>query len=102
MGRNNPIPNLAPQAMEEKWILDSGGTDLTKDNAQTILRGQSKTPNCFVLLNDDNDLVKETMTMAERLHKRVAGNYSTICLESSELEHIVDSLYSDSVINSTA
>ena len=46
-------PNLAPQAVVEKWIHDLGGTVLTKDNARTILRGHSKTPNCFPLLEDD-------------------------------------------------
>ena len=51
-------PNLAPQAMMEKWIHGLGGTVLTKDNAQTILWGLSKTPNCFLLLKDDKDLVK--------------------------------------------
>ena len=48
-------PNLAPQAMVEKWIHDSGGTVLPKDNAQTILRGRSRTPNCFLLLKDDKN-----------------------------------------------
>ena len=70
-------PNLAPQAMVEKWIHVLGGTVLTKDNAQTILGGgggHSKTPNCFVLLNDDKDLVKGTMTVEKRLQNRVAGN----------------------------
>ena len=32
-------PNLAPQAMVEKRIHDLGGIVLTKDNAQTNLRG---------------------------------------------------------------
>ena len=59
--------NLAPQTMVEKWIHGFGGTVLTKDNAQTILRGHSKTSNCFLLLKDDKDLVKGTMTVEERL-----------------------------------
>ena len=63
---------------------DLGGTVLTKDNAQTILRGQSKTPNCFLLVKDNKDLVKRTMTVEERLQKRVAKNDSTTDLESSD------------------
>ena len=77
-------PNLAPQAMVEKWIHDLGGTVLTKDNAQTILRGHSKAPNCFLLLKDGNDLVKGTMTVEERLQNRVAKNESATDLESSD------------------
>ena len=76
-------PNLAPQAMVEKWIHDFGGTYLTKDNAQTILRVHFKTPNCFLLLRDDKDLVKSTMTVEKRLQNRVAKNESTTDLESS-------------------
>ena len=37
-------PNLAPQAMVEKWIHVLGGTVLTKDNAQTILGGEGGIP----------------------------------------------------------
>ena len=77
-------PNLAPQAMVEKWIPDLGGNVLTKDNAQTILRGHSKTPNNFLLLKDDNHLVKGTMNVEERLQNRVAKNESTTDLESKE------------------
>ena len=66
------------------WIHDLGCTFLTKDNAQTILRGHSKTPNCFILLKDDKYLVKGTMTVEERLQNRVAGNESTTDLESSD------------------
>ena len=72
--------------MVEKWIHDLGGTVLTKNNAQTILRGHSKTPNCFVLLKDDKDLVKGTMTVEERLQSRVAGKESSADLESSDTE----------------
>ena len=81
---NEAKPNLAPQAMAEKWIYDLGGTVLTKDNARTILRRHSKTPNCFVLLKDDKDLVKGTMNVEELLQNRVAGNESTTDLESSD------------------
>ena len=77
-------PSLAPKAMVKKWIHDLGGTVLTKDNAQTILRGHSKTPNCFLLLKDDKDLVKGTMTAEERLQNRVAKNESRTDLESSD------------------
>ena len=77
-------PNLAPQAMVEKWIHDLGGTVLTKDNAQTILRRHSKTPNCFLLLKDDKDLVNGMMTVEEQLQNRVAKNESTTDLESSD------------------
>ena len=77
-------PNLAPQATAEKWIYDLGGTFLTKDNAQTILRRHSETTNCFVLLKDDKDLVKGTMTVEEWLQNRVAGNESTTDLESND------------------
>ena len=56
----------------------------TKDNAETILRGQSKPHNCFVLLKNDKDLVKGTMTVEERLQNREAGNESTTDLESSD------------------
>ena len=77
-------PNLAPQAIAEKWIFHLGGTVLTKDNAQTILRRYSKTPNCFVLLKDDKGLVKGTMTVEEWLQNRAAGNESTTDLESSD------------------
>ena len=70
--------------MVEKWIHDLGGTVLTKDNAETIIRRHSKTPNCFLLLKDDKDLVKGTMTWEERLQNRVAKNESTIDLESSD------------------
>ena len=66
-----------------KWIHNLGGTVLTKDNAQTIFRGHSKTPNCLVLLKDDKNLVKGTMTVEERLQNRVAGNESTTDLETS-------------------
>ena len=114
--------------MAEKWIHDLRGTVLTKSNAQIILRGNSKTPNCFVLLKHDKDLVTGTMTVDERLQSRVAGNESTTDLKSSEtwqkpnaragkksagiqcrkiagsefsflkLQNIVDSLYSESVM----
>ena len=67
-------PNLAPQDMVKKWIHDLGGTVLTKDNAQTILRGHSKTPNCFLLLKDGKDLFKGTMTVEGRLQNRVVKN----------------------------
>ena len=67
-----------------KWIHDLGGTVLTKENAQTILRGHSKTPNCFLLLKDDRDLVKGTMTVEERLQNQVAKNESATELESSD------------------
>ena len=77
-------PNLAPQAMVEKRIHDLGGTFLTKYNAQTILRGHSKTPNSFLLLKDDNHLIKGTMNVGERLYNRVAKNESTTDLESSD------------------
>ena len=77
-------PNLTPQALVEKWIHDLGGTVLIKINARTILLGHSKTPNCCVLLKDDKDLVKGTMTVEERLQNRVAGNESTTDLESSD------------------
>ena len=40
-------PNLAPQAMVEKWNHDLGGTGLTSDNAKTILRRHSKPHSCF-------------------------------------------------------
>ena len=76
--------NLAPQAMVEKRIHDLEGTVLAKDNAQTILRGHSKTPNCFLLLKDDKDLVKGTMTVEERLQNGLAKNETTIDLESSD------------------
>ena len=68
----------------EWWKNDIGGTVLTKDNAQTILQGHSKTPNCFLLLKDDRDLVKGTMTVEERLQNRVAKNVSTTDLESCD------------------
>ena len=58
-------PNLAPQAVVENGIHDLGGTVLTKDNAQTILRGHSKTPNCFVLLKNEKALVKGTLVKTE-------------------------------------
>ena len=64
-----------------KWIHDLGGIVLTKNNAQTILRGLSKTPNCFLLLKE---LVKGTMTKEERLQNQVAKNESTTDLESSD------------------
>ena len=67
-----------------KWIHDLGSTLLTKDKAQTILRGHSKTPNCFLLLKDDKDLVKGTMTVEEWLQNRVVKNESTTDLESSD------------------
>ena len=60
-------PNLAPQAMVKKWIFDLVGTVLTKDNVQTIRRRHSETPNCFLLLKADKDLVKGTMAIEERL-----------------------------------
>ena len=75
-------PNLASQAMVEKWAHDLGGTVLTKENAQTNLRGHSKTPNCFVLLKDDTYLVERTMTVKEWLQNRVGGKESTTDLES--------------------
>ena len=50
-----------------KWIHDLENTVLTKDNAQTIFRRHSKTPNYFLLLKDDKDLVKGTMNVQERL-----------------------------------
>ena len=46
-------------------------------DAQILLRGQSKTLKCFVLLKDDKDLVKGTVTVEKRLQNRVAGNEST-------------------------
>ena len=49
-----------------------------------IFGGQSKTPNCFLLLKDDKHLVKRTMTVEERLQKQVAKNESTTDLESSD------------------
>ena len=70
--------DLAPQAMVKKWEV------LTKDNAQTILRGHFKTPNCFLLLKDDKDLVEGTMTVDEWLQNRVAKNESTTDFESSD------------------
>ena len=70
--------------MVEKWIHDLGGTALTKDNAQIILRGHSKTPNCFVLLKNEKDLVKGMLTVEERLQNRVAGNDSTTDLVSND------------------
>ena len=76
--------NLVSQAIVEKWIHGLGGTVLTKDNAQTILREHFKTPNCFLLLKDDKDLVKGMMTAEERLQNRVAKNESTTDLESSD------------------
>ena len=42
------------------------------------------TPNCFVLLKDDKNLVKTTITVEERLQNRVAGNESTSDWESSD------------------
>ena len=77
-------PNLARQAVVEKWTHDLGGTVLTKDNAQTILRCHSDTPNCFVLLKNEKGLVKGTLTVEERLQNRVAGNDSTTDLESND------------------
>ena len=68
----------------KKWIHDLEGTVLTKENAHTILRGHFKTPNCFLLLKDDKDLVKGTMTVEERLQNREAKNESTTDLESSD------------------
>ena len=66
------------------WIRGLGGTVLFKNNAQTIFRGPSKTPNCFLLLKDDKDLVEGTMTVEERLQNRVAKNESTTGLESTD------------------
>ena len=57
---------------------------LTKNNAQSVLRGHYKLPNCFVLLKDDKNLVKGTMTVEEWLQNRVAGNEAITDLESSE------------------
>ena len=68
----------------EKWIHDLGGTVLGRDKAQTILLGHSKAPNCFVLLNDDKELVKGRMTVEERLQNLVDRNKSTTALESSD------------------
>ena len=68
--------------MVKKWIHDLGGTVLTNDKAQTILRGHSKTPNCSLLLKYGNDMVTGTMTAEERLQHRVAKYESTIDLES--------------------
>ena len=65
-------------------VHDLGGTVLTKDNAQTILRWHSKTPNCSLLLKDDKDLVKGTMTVEEWLQNRVAKHESAADLESSD------------------
>ena len=39
---------------------------------------------CFLLLTDDKKLVKGTMTVVERLQRRVAKNESTTDLESSD------------------
>ena len=55
VARKKAKPNLAPQAMVEKWIHDLDGTVLNKDNAQTNLREHSKTTNCFLLLKDDKN-----------------------------------------------
>ena len=67
-----------------KWIYDLVGTVPTKDNAETILRGHSKTPKCFLLLKVDEYLVKGMMTAEERLQNRVDKNESTTDLESSD------------------
>ena len=64
--------------------MDLGITVLTKDNAETILRGHSKPHNCFVLLKNDKNLVKGTMTVEDWLQNREAGNESTTDLESSD------------------
>ena len=68
----------------EKWINDLGGFVPTKDHAQFIIRGLSKTPNCFVLLKSDKNWVKGAMTVEERSQNRVAGNESTTDLEPSD------------------
>ena len=67
-----------------KLNLVSQAIVLTKDNTQTILREHFKTPNCFLLLKDDIDLVKGTVTAEERLQNRAAKNESTTDLESSD------------------
>ena len=77
-------PNLVPRAMAEKWIHDLEGTVLTKDHAQKNFQRHSKTLNCFVLLKDDKNLVKGTMTVEERLQIRIARNESTTDSESSD------------------
>ena len=70
--------------MVEKRIHDLEDTVLTKDNAQTIFREHSKTPNCLFLLKDDKNLAKGTMTVEERLQNRVVENKLTTDLESSD------------------
>lgn len=58
-------PVLQPQPMVEHWISTLGGEVYTRDAFLTLFHSYSRTPNCFIVLKDDTELLKATMTAEE-------------------------------------
>ena len=58
-------PQLQPQETVQRWIKQLGGELLKKSAMLTLLHGNSRTPHCFVVLKDAEELNKGTMTKAE-------------------------------------
>jgi hypothetical protein len=63
-------PNLSPHDMVEHWIRQLGGEILSKDSLEILFYRHSQTPHCFIVLKDDEELKKGTMTAEERATRR--------------------------------
>jgi hypothetical protein len=53
-------PKIQPQDMVVVWIEELGGLVHSKSTAQTLLYSHSRTPNCFIIVKDDRDLMLGT------------------------------------------
>lgn len=59
------------QGVVSTWIRELGGKVLENDTALRLVRLRSKTPNCFVIVKNDKDLIKAT-----------DGNIALNCLDT--------------------
>ena len=76
-------PALTGQKILEEWITKMGGKCYTKDAFTTIFKSFSRTPHCFIVMNDSGDLDKGTCTPAELVQRRARRPLNRVVIADS-------------------
>jgi len=59
-------PVITAQEMVIQWIRQLGGHIYDKNAGRTLLKKTSQTPNCFIVVKNDTDLMRGTMSVEEQ------------------------------------